>query len=249
MIKNISKDLQLIKSIHSTINIRHLILPSHIILSLFYIHNNDSASRYTIADFLGIPLTRARKILSILEENGLILKNKGRKGSILTSRGENLCQELFTYIKLLNPFESWDLGTLVLGTINCLVAIPMDIDKRTINVVKIRDTSMKTGAIGSSIFEAKYDRKNDKFIILFLNEDQNDSISDPLGSTESFQFLGLKLDMLKGTETNWILIASTINELPRYYFNPLFKANLESALKVVLVSAVQSLWEMIEDKF
>lgn len=249
MIRDISKELQLIKSIHSGINIKHLILPSHLILSLFFIYNNDSASRYTIADFLGMPLTRARKTLSILEEEGLLVKNKGRKGSTLTSKGEKLCQELFAYIKLLNPFESWDLGTLVLGNINCLVALPMDIDKKTINVVKIRDTSMKTGAIGSSIFEARYDRNEEKFNISFLNEDQNDSISDPLSSTDSFYNLGLKLEMLKGRETNWILIASTINELPKYYFNPLFKTNLQSALNVVLVSAVQSLWEMIEDKF
>ena len=235
--------------IHSTIGIKHLILPSHLILSLFYIYNNDSASRYTLADFLAIPLTRARKILSILEEHDLIIKNIGRKGSTLSSKGSAVSQRVFSYIKLLNPFESWDLGALVLGKINCLVAIPMDIDKKTIDVVKIRDTSMKTGAIGSSIFEAIYNKETNNFTINFLNEGLDDSFSDFVKNNESFTVLELRLASLKEQEINWIVIASTINPLSQYYFNPLFGSTIVSAFKVALVSVVQSLWEMIEDKF
>ena len=103
MNKQIKKDFLALKSLHNQISISHLILPSHILLTLFLFYYNDTGSRYSISKDLALPMTRTRKLLDLLEENNLILKNKGRKGSILTESGFNLCQTIFSYLCSIEP--------------------------------------------------------------------------------------------------------------------------------------------------
>ena len=244
LIKDIIKQFTVIKKMHDQINISHLILPSHILLTLFNIYNNDSASRYSIVDFLALPMTRARKVLTILEENGLIIRNIGRKGSTLTEKGFSLCESIFKHLKLVNPYVSVDLGTIVLGKFNSVTLISKKILTKEINAIEIRDTSLKCGALGASIFET-FQGKKSQITIKFFNEKviYNENKSPELDNLASL--ITNSLD----TDDQLLIIASTSNKLPKYYFNPLFDSKKVDAFKVALVASVQSMWYVIESEF
>ena len=52
-------------------------------------------------------------------------------------------------------------------------------------------------------------------------------------------------EFLDGTDEQ-LIIASTINELPEYYFNPLFDKTKCAPFKIALVASVQSMWELVD---
>ena len=241
--RNEFKDLKIIKDIHSVISIPHLILPSHIILTLYFIYYNESASRYSISEFLAIPMTRTRKILNILEEFKLVIKFKGRKGTKLSEQGTNLCESLSKFFKIINLFESIDLGDLVLGKVNCLSAVPLNPISQTINVIGLRDTSLKCGALGASIFEISLEEGN-KIKARFIDDTlENEKLNLP-----NNQMIRSKIFFNSIQEEKWILIASTINDLPKYYFNPIFDSNQVNPFVITLVASVQTTWELVEQE-
>ena len=243
MNKSILKQFVIIKKIHDRISISHLILPSHILLTLYYIYHNDSASRYSIVDFLALPMTRTRKLLTILEKNDLIVKNIGRKGSTLTDKGSSLCESIFSYLKIVNPFVSVDLGNIVLGKFNSVTLLPRKLLTKEINAIEIRDTSLKCGALGASIFET-FQLKERKITIKFFNEeDFNEE-----GKSPELENLARLISKSLTIDDNLLIIASTSNELPKYYFNPLFDSKKVNALKVSLIASVQSMWDVIESE-
>lgn len=236
MYKNIFKNLQIIKEIHNQLLIKHLILPAHIILSLYYIYSNDSGSRYAITDTLAIPISRVRKILDLLEKYNLLEKNLGRKGTILTQEGNRFCESIFSCLKIANPDELKDVGPIVLGKINSLTIMPRDFFTKKIKSISIRDSSLKCGAIGASIFEAKFNEKGD----LNINFLEGEKIESKI-LTESIREL---IDSNK----NQLMIVSTGNELTKFFFSPLFDNKKVDALKVVLLASTQSMWELIEQE-
>lgn len=241
------KVLRQIKEIHLQLSIRHLILPAHIILTLLYIYHHESAGKYSISDFLYTNDARGRKILNLLELNGLIIKNKGRKGSELTEKGNNLCEDLRNYFKIFSLFESVDLGPTVLGTINGITAIPLAYITQPINVIELRDTSLRYGALGASIFKVIIGSNGDMKVYFIDDTTQTNKIVFP-DQEKIIRFISTE----KKEEKIWIIIASTIGTLPSYYFNPIFdnnNAKREDSINpftVALVASVQTLWELIE---
>lgn len=241
MQKELKNDLIKIKILHEQISISHLILPSHILLSLFLLYHNDSGSRYSISNYLALPMTRVRKLLDLLEENKLVIKNKGRRGSILTEEGFNVCQTIFSYFKVVNPEESIDLGEIVLGKVTSVIVMDKEFFTEQINTISVRDSSLKCGALGASIFETYLDQ--DATLKVKFLEDTD--YSDPKIALE-FDKVTLKLTEALDLEAHKLIIASTINDLPKYYFNPLFDSKTVEPFKVVLLASVQSMWELIE---
>lgn len=236
MNKQILKNFKVVKEIHGQTGIQHLILPAHFILSLYYIYSNESGSRYSLSEILGIPMSRIRKILTILENKKLIEKNLGRKGSRLTKEGIIFCEMLFSYFKIINPAESIDLGPIVLGKINSLTMMPKIFFTKKINSITIRDTSMKCGALGATVFESKI---NDNKILQVNFLDDESMVEGPLADIiKEFSF----------DTKDQLIIASTINDLPEYYFNPLFDRTKSSAFKIALVASVQSMWELVNQE-
>lgn len=236
MNNNIYKNFIIIKEIHDQLTIKHLILPAHIILSLFYIYSNDSGSRYSITDALAIPISRVRKILDLLEKQKLLEKNSGRKGTILTHEGNKFCESIFSYLKIANPLDLKDIGPIVLGKINSMTMMPRDFFSKKIKSISIRDSSLKCGAIGASIFESNID-KTGALKLKFLEAEKIEST----GLTEIIKRLG-------GDNKDQLIIVSTGNELSQFFFSPLFDTKKADAFKVVLVASTQSMWELIEQE-
>jgi predicted transcriptional regulator len=240
------RELALIKRIHSEISISHLILESHIILTLFYIYTNDFGSRTSISIKLGQKTSRIRRIMDILENYELIEKGTGRNPSTLTSKGHNFCENIFSYFKILNFTESWDLGKIVLGKINAIAGIPLSkLKNHDINVVKIRDTSLKCGALGASIFETYVKENLSGISIKFFNKESNSDLTGEYINLDDFESLSIKIGPFIEKTQPWLLIASTINKLDTFYFNQLFDRKNNSPFSIVLVASVQSLWETV----
>ncbi len=241
MKKELTKNFLLLKKLHDQLSISHLILPSHILLTLFYFYHYDSGSRYTISEILALPMTRTRKLLDILEENNLIIKNKGRKGSVLTESGLKTCQTIFTHFKIVNPDKPIDLGDIVLRKITSLIIMDKTFFSKQISTISVRDSSLKCGALGASIFETYKIERNE--IKVKFYDDQvytDDKIKSGLEKLE--REISQRINL---SEQN-LIIASTINDLPKYYFNPLFDSKTIKPFKIVLIASAQSMWEIIE---
>ena len=232
--KHIQKNFMVIKEIHNQLTIKHLILPAHIILTLFYVYSNDSGSRYTITDTLAIPISRVRKILDSLEQEKLLEKNVGRKGTVLTSEGFKFCEALFSLLKIANPLDPIDLGEIVLGKVNSLTMMPRFFFTKNIKPISIRDSSLKCGALGASIFETNLD-ENGNLIVKFLDGE----------IIESKKLTGIIKGLVPNNE-HQLIIASTVNELSQFFFNPLFDSKKVNSFKIVLLASVQSMWEIID---
>ena len=162
-------------------------------------------------------MTRTRKLLTILEKNDLIVKNIGRKGSTLTDKGSSLCESIFSYLKIVNPFVSVDLGNIVLGKFNSVTLLPRKLLTKEINAIEIRDTSLKCGALGASIFET-FQLKERKITIKFFNEeDFNEEGKSPELPKYYFNPLfdskkvnAFKVSLIASVQSMWDVIESEL---------------------------------------
>ena len=240
MKRNKFEEIRQIREIYLQISIPYLILPAHIILTLFYIYHHESAGKYSISEFLSTIDSRVRMLLDILENNGLISKNPGRKGSQLTETGNKLIEGLRKYFKILSLFNPDDLGTSVLGTINSVTAIPLSYISQPINVIQLRDTSLKYGAIGATVFKAFLNEK--KELEVYFIDDNSHSTQILFPENEIIEHF------LVGTtnlQVEWLIIASTVGNLPDYYYSPLFDTKKITPFTIVLFASVQTLWELL----
>ena len=102
---------------------------------------------------------------------------------------------------------------------------------------------MKCGALGATVFETRLDG-NGMLNVKFLDDD----------SMVGAELAEVVKPFSIGTEEQ-LIIASTINELPEYYFNPLFEKKKQKdnllkydPFKITLVASVQSMWELVDQE-
>lgn len=230
------------------LNHSYVILPSHIILSLFFLYSNGSGGKYSLSKFLAIPTSRSRKIIDILKSFKLVNSLRGRNGTVLTKKGQKNCEILFSNINILTPEKTWDLGNLTLGKYDILIAVPINLIKNKsskINVVNIRDTAMKIGALGASIFHTYYN-SNNKFELTFYESDIELTTDVFQSFNNEFFNLSIKLEPLLRKHEEWLVIASTVNEIPKnYYYNPIFDSNIVKTINILHLAGMQAIWELL----
>ena len=159
----------------------------------------------------------------------------------MTERGNKLIKGLKEYFKILSLFDSVDLGTSVLGKINSVTAIPLSSITKPINVIQLRDTSIKYDAMGATVFKAFITNKKELEVYFIDDNSQTEKISFPDHEIIE-QFLVGTTDL----KTEWLIIASTVSTLPDYYYSPLFDTKKITPFTIVLFASVQTLWELLE---
>ncbi|MHA1983902.1 MAG: hypothetical protein ACW967_06075 [Candidatus Hodarchaeales archaeon] len=189
-----------------------LISESHLLITLYFFHVYSQGGRYALSVFLNFNESKTRYIMNKLIDSKIITSSKGRLGSSITDLGKELCEELFNHYEILNYDKNIDLGVLSMGEINGLIALPIidDFDTK-IDVLKLRDSVIRNGTIGSSIF--KLIIKNGNFDLSFyqvvkdepkLDKNYKMAFNDLIKTIKSF-FPSDAIDK------SWLLVAGTNN--------------------------------------
>lgn len=218
----------------------YVLLPAHLLLSLYYIHVNETMGKYSLSTFMGVKPSRARKIITILVNQKVLISNKGRKGSYLTKKGEKICQSIFSQLVVYSIKQ--DLGALTLGTIDFVLSIPLSLVVNDIKAINIRDAAMKIGALGATIFRS-FSFKNHLRISFYEQE-----LKDSHVMRKEFTILEsllIKIFLLKPLKEH-LLIATSTDPLPQYYFNPLFDSNIVTPHHINQLAGFHALWGILQ---
>ena len=246
--KKFSTAIKTIKkiSIEGKLHESYALLPAHLLLSLYFVHANEKMGKYSLAQFMGVKPSQARKIITLLAIYKILVTKRGRKGSSLTKKGKKLCNSIFSVIIIYtNSQDRLELGALTLGTIDFLLSIPLVYVIDDIKTIEIRDTAMKIGALGATVFRSFISQQQ---LRITFYEQPVDRIPDNEMLIIEFSQLELFLSetLLSSVSKEHLLIAISTNPLPHYFFNPLFDSNTVSPHHINQLACLQALLNIIK---
>ncbi|MHA1990424.1 MAG: hypothetical protein ACW981_20490 [Candidatus Hodarchaeales archaeon] len=215
-----------------------LISESHLLVTLYFFHAYTQGGRYALSDFLNFNESKTRYIMNKLIDSKIITSSKGRLGSIITDLGKELCEELFDHYKILNYDKNLELGLLSVGEINGLIALPINNFEFEIDVLKIRDSIIRNGTIGASIFKLIINKSN--FNLSFSQVVKDEPKLDK-NYQKAFKDLISKIKPFfpsDGTEKSWLLVAGT-NSYEKTSGNR--RLSKKSVLRKTIIATLQGL--------
>lgn len=222
-----------------------LFLPAHVIISL-YLYFRSRGGRYRLSQEIMISDSRSRVIYQILQHNNIVIASRGRKGAKLTTTGKILCNKLFTNLIFLDFDRSWNLGILSVGEVNALIAFPLSSEiGNKITSLDFRDTAMRSGALGATIFKGKM--KKETFNLEFYDTTSNSQILDK-SFTKALNDLGQEISEYlspKPFQKEWLIIAGTSSSSKQDIKFPFVHENNYSPFKIARLAAVQCAWYII----
>jgi len=225
---------------------------AHFILALHTIFRRGHTGRYPLVEELCLQSSRARILLKLMQESGVIVTSIGRKGAQLTLKGQEICNELFGIFHLLETDDDWNIGgILTLGDVNSLVAIPFGkLNTKSLDLIGIRDAAVRCGGLGATVLVGVRDGGN--LVLNFYKRVGDFGRIDPDLDQESvlaLKDLGRQLLIVSPNleiEDKWIFIAGTSNYSVNRSLDGRLQIKSECKAKTLsILAAVQAAWECV----